>query len=109
MLIGKTIKGLRKKRKMTLTELSRKSGIQLATLSRIENSKMMGTVESHINIAKALGVEITDLYKGISAQTKNLTAETSQPNAEAFKHNEKSSHELLTKNIAGKKMVPVLI
>ena len=39
--LGKTIKRLRKARKLSLTEIARLSGIQLATLSRIENNKMV--------------------------------------------------------------------
>ena len=41
MFIGTKIKDLRKTQKMTLTELSQKSGVQLATLSRIEHMKMV--------------------------------------------------------------------
>ena len=55
MFIGQRIKQLREAQKMTLTELSEKSGVQLATLSRMENMKMTGTLESHIAIAQTLG------------------------------------------------------
>jgi transcriptional regulator with XRE-family HTH domain len=53
MNIGDNIKSQRLKRRLTLTELSLKSGVQLATLSRIENNKMSGTVKSHKSIAQA--------------------------------------------------------
>ena len=35
--IGTKIKSLRKKKNLTLTDISRLTGVQLATLSRIEN------------------------------------------------------------------------
>ncbi len=44
MFIGTKMHALRKAKKLTLTDLARKSGIQLATLSRIENLKMVGTI-----------------------------------------------------------------
>ena len=44
MLIGKRVKELRKARNMSLSELAKLSGVQIATLSRIENLKMIGTL-----------------------------------------------------------------
>src|SRR5882757_9175179 len=69
MFIGSKMLALRKAKRMSLTELSQTSGVQLATLSRIENMKMVGTLESHIQIAKALGVDVTELYKDITRES----------------------------------------
>ena len=109
MYIGKKLETLRKTKKMSLTELSQKSGVQLATLSRIENVKMVGTLESHINIAKALGIDVTELYKGIDKET--VGADYSEPHSrtDVFSHSEHSSYEILTKNVMQKKMIPVLV
>ena len=63
MHVGEIIHKLRKSKKMTLLELSNTSGVALATLSRMENGKMTGTLESHMNICKALEVNLPDLYK----------------------------------------------
>jgi transcriptional regulator with XRE-family HTH domain len=63
--IGSAIKELRQHRKMKLIELAEISKVQLATLSRIEHGIMTGTVETHIDIAKALGVRLTEIYKYI--------------------------------------------
>lgn len=72
MNIGDNIKSQRLKRRLTLTELSLKSGVQLATLSRIENNKMSGTVKSHKSIAQAMGIDITDLFKGKKIEQGNI-------------------------------------
>jgi len=109
MLIGNRIREMRKAQKMTLTELSQKSGVQLATLSRIEHMKMVGTLESHMNIAQALGIDVTQLYAGIGPETKPIEVETPQSLTDQFQHNEKSSYEILTKKVLNKKMMPVLI
>lgn len=111
MQIGKKIKELREARKMSLTELANLSGVQLATLSRIENLKMVGTVESHINIAKALGVDITHLYKGIHIREESTPSEPSSTptTRDTFSHNDQAYFEILTKNVLGKKMMPVLL
>lgn len=109
MLIGDKLQEIRKSQKITLTELSDKSGVQLATLSRIENKKMTGTIESHIAIAKALGIEIVDLYKSVTHENKKIEISKAADASEIFTHNEKSSFEILTKNILNKQMMPTLI
>jgi transcriptional regulator with XRE-family HTH domain len=49
--LGKRIKELRKSKKMTLVEIAKKTGIDQATLSRMENGKMTGTLDSHMRLA----------------------------------------------------------
>lgn len=110
MLIGTKIRALRKSQKMTLVELSERSGVQVATISRIETGKMMGRLDSHMNIAKALGVDITQLYADDAVTAgKNFEAESQDPQTDQFKHNERSSYEILTKNLMTKKMMPILV
>ena len=70
--IGKVIRELRKSEGMTLKQLSEKSGVQLATLCRIETGKMTGTLESHVLIANVFGVELYELYKNISTLPKKV-------------------------------------
>ncbi len=108
MYIGNTLNAIRKAKKMSLTELSEKSGVQMATLSRIENMKMVGTLESHINIAKALEIDVTELYKNIDKQTAAIEF-SDQTRTDVFTHSDQSSYEILTKNVLHKKMMPILI
>jgi transcriptional regulator with XRE-family HTH domain len=109
MYIGNKLHAIRKSKKMSLTELSQQSGVQLATLSRIENMKMVGTLESHINIAKALGVDVTELYKDIDKESAIIEYSNPQTRTDVFTHSEHSSYEILTKNVLQKKMMPILI
>lgn len=109
MLIGDKLHEIRKAKKLTLTELSEKSGVQLATLSRIENKKMTGTLESHIAIARALGIDVIDLYKSFIQEQKQVELSETIHSSEIFTHNEKSSFEILTKNVLSKQMMPTLI
>ena len=106
MYIGETLHAIRKAKRISLTELSEKSGVQMATLSRIENKKMVGTLESHLQIAKALGVDVTELYKGLSHQ--NAIIDVGR-DTDVFTHNDETSFEILTKNIMNKKMMPTLV
>src|SRR5258707_7974519 len=102
MLIGDKLHEIRKAKKITLTELSQKSGVQLATLSRIENKKMTGTIESHMAIAKALGIDVVELYSSLIREQKQIEVSQATKGSEVFTHNEKSSFEILTKNVLSK-------
>ena len=108
MFIGKRLKEIRKEKHVTLLELSEKSGVQMATLSRIENHKMTGTIESHIAIAKALEIDITQLYANVIRDTKRIDV-GKDPAADIFVHSDKSSFEILTTKVSSKKMLPTLI
>ena len=109
MLIGDIIYRLRKERKMTLLELSEKSGVALATLSRIENSKMTGTLQSHINICKALETDITELYKDLSLSKKKVEMRSRKARLDVFFHSKNASSEILISKDANKKMMPLII
>jgi transcriptional regulator with XRE-family HTH domain len=109
MSIGRKLKEFRKARGMTLVELSQKSGVQIASLSRMENMKMAGTLESHINICQALGIDITDLYHNIEKEHQRALLEKPKKTLDIFVHNDKSSYEILTTQILSKRMMPILL
>jgi len=98
MNIGEKIHKLRKEKNMTLLELSEKSGVALATLSRMENGRMTGTVESHVNICKALDVSIADIYKDLPGSPEKVEVQTREDGTEVFIHNKRASSEMLSGN-----------
>jgi len=109
MQVGEIIHKLRKERKMTLLELSTKSGVALATLSRMENGRMTGTLESHMNICKALEVSLPDLYRDLEASSKTVDVQTKKTRTDVFVHDKRSSSEMLAPNVLNKKMMPTMI
>ena len=72
--LGKAMLQMRNAKKLTLVKLAKMSGIDQATLSRIENEKMTGTLESHSRIAKSLGVPLPDLYTTVLTKTVTKTS-----------------------------------
>jgi quercetin dioxygenase-like cupin family protein/DNA-binding Xre family transcriptional regulator len=94
---------------MTLLDLSEKSGVALATLSRIENGKMTGTLKSHIKICAAFGIPLTDLYKELPSSKKTLDVKTSPAGPKVSIHDRKSSSVMLVSGVQSKKMLPLLI
>ena len=70
---------------------------------------MTGTLESHIQISKALGINLTDLYSDIAVDVDKEPSPTPQKQKETFFHNEKASFEILTSNVLSKKMLPSIV
>jgi transcriptional regulator with XRE-family HTH domain len=109
MKIGKRMHILRKEKDLTLEELSKKSGVALATLSRMENDKMTGTLSSHTRICKALGISIAALYRELEDETKTVEKVPQRKRTEHFIHARKAKYELLVTKTSGKKIMPLIM
>lgn len=62
MKFGNNLKILRQQRNMTLRVMSKLSGVQSATLSRMENNKAIGSIKSYMDIAKVLKLRLSELF-----------------------------------------------
>ena len=62
-----------------------------------------------MNIAKALEIDITQLYAGMVQKEDKVALRTSRSETDVFVHSEKSSYEILTSKILSKKMMPILL
>jgi transcriptional regulator with XRE-family HTH domain len=107
--LGQRIKTLRKMRDLTLTDVAKKTGIDQATLSRMENGLMVGTIHSHMRIANALGIPLPDLYKDTLDKLSETKEKSFTKKIETFSHAGGAVAELLTSGILQKKMMPVLL
>jgi len=108
--LGARIRSLRREGKLTLAELSKLSQVALATLSRIETGKMTGTLESHMAIAKVLGVPLPDLYRDVAAETPLVILHPrGQPNGDRFVYGKGAAFEMLTSKVFAKRMMPLLL
>ena len=110
--IGDKLRSLRKSRKVTLVELAKSSGVDAATISRIETGRMTGTLESHVKLARGLGVKLTDLFLGIEeAQArKAVSVQGRGGRSEVYVYETgKSSMAMLTADVLQKKLMPALI
>ena len=111
MDIGEKLKKLRKTRDLTLDDISRKSGVGKATLSRIENNITPGTLRTHMKICQALNLNLKDLYEGLDAPQNEITtfSEKTSDEAEVFSYDEKTKSIILTKNAQRNNMLPQLL
>ena len=107
--LGQRIKALREIRKLTLVEVAKKTGIDQATLSRIENGRMTGTLNSHMRIAEALSLRLPDLYSDVLNKLSEAKEKAAKQKLETFSHSSGAVAELLTTGVLQKKMMPLLV
>ena len=60
--IGNTIRDFRAKQGLTLKEISKKTGLSTGYLSKVENAKKSPPVSTLLSIAKALEVNISEIF-----------------------------------------------
>jgi quercetin dioxygenase-like cupin family protein len=85
------------------------SSVQIATLSRMENEKMTGTLESHIKLASAFGISLPELYENVANKNAEAKEKAAREKVETFSHSSGAVSELLTTAILRKKMMPILL
>lgn len=107
--LGAQIRKLRRNRNLTLKSVSKITGIDMAILSRIENDKMSGTVDSHLKLAECFGVGLSEIYEGVSNASFPASRNKAAKLETHYKTGKGSAAELLTRDLLQKKMLPVLI
>ena len=70
--IGRNIKRFRVAEGLTLKELARRSGVSIATISKIENDKISGGFETIYKIARGLGILVTEIITTDFAKTERI-------------------------------------
>ena len=107
--LGDRIRVLRKERRLTLVEVARRTGIDQATLSRIETGVMTGTLNSHMKIAGVLGIPLPRLYEKVVNRGLEEKERRFREKLGSFSHSSGAVAELLTTSILQKKMLPILL
>jgi transcriptional regulator with XRE-family HTH domain len=94
-ILGKNIKLFRSRRQLSQADLAEKSGISITFLSNIERGNNFPLAGTLCGLAKALEVEVWELFKGdlapsdskkiISQLSEDITRNVSLSLAEVFK------------------------
>ncbi len=106
--LGARLRKLRKEKGLTLVEVSQKTSVAQATLSRIETGTMIGTIESHEKIAEVLGVGLAELYSGLDSRYEQI-AHTQEAGRKVTHQSKNVQVDLLTTENFKKKITPLLI
>lgn len=70
--IGKKLRQSRIDQKISLVELSKKSGVSFANISKIETGKVSGGFQTIYKIARGLGILVADIMAEDDAQEEKL-------------------------------------
>lgn len=91
---------------MTQAELTQRSGVDKAIISKIESGKMPGTVECHKKLAEVFGLKLSELYAYLE-EDKLEPAEyhSSESKTDVYQ----DFLEILTNKPLAKKMLPTFI
>ena len=60
--IGKVVRGLRTRHKLTLEQVAHRTGLSISLLSQIERAESSASISSLYRIATAFGVKVRDLF-----------------------------------------------
>lgn len=107
--LGNRVRSLRRAKGITLVEVSRRTGVAQATLSRIETGTMIGTIESHEKIAEALGIGLAELYAGLDSRYETIGHQKTSERRTVSHLGKDMRLELLTTESSRKKITPFLM
>jgi len=108
LVLAETVRTLRSRAKLTLQQLSARTGISVSTLSKIENGQLSPTYEKIAALAKGLSVAVTELFGGLQKPMpvgrRSLTRA-----GQGVPYETRRYHcELLNADLAEKKFMPLL-
>ncbi|MEG2342465.1 MAG: helix-turn-helix domain-containing protein [Bacilli bacterium] len=79
MNVSTKLKSLRKENKLTLKELSAKSGVSVSFISDIENMRRKPSIDTLETLSKALGVSINVFFGNETTKTNSTSIEKDFP------------------------------
>jgi transcriptional regulator with XRE-family HTH domain len=105
--LGQRLRSLRRQQRLTLKDLSARSGVALSTLSKIELGQVAASYEKFTAVARALGVDIGRLFEAQPAApaagpVHTRFAETAGVDAGPY------HYRLLAADYAGRRMTPMV-
>ncbi len=73
--LGGRLRTLRRANGLTLKGLAKTSGVDPATISKMERGQMLGTLESHLRLSRALGLTLAKLYAPLQGPFQHALAQ----------------------------------
>lgn len=109
MTLGRKLREFRQVKDWSLAELAKRSGVALSSLSRMETGKMTGTLESHLKVARALGVRLSELYSSLDAPGPPVEVKRAEELTDSIAAGKGAVLSVLASAPLQKKMLPTLL
>jgi transcriptional regulator with XRE-family HTH domain len=110
------LKSIRAARGWTLAQVSKRTGLPIATLSKIENEKISLSYDKLVRISEGLGIDIGRLFGGTEAKRDGISGVAPSGRRSITRNGEGSvietktySHLYPAADLLNKRLVPVIV
>lgn len=110
--LGRSLKAIRTRMDLTLAEVAERTGVSVATLSKIENGQLSPTYDKLTQLCEGLGLDISAFFREPDeAQAREVTARRSitRRGEGLLVQTPNYDYRYLCTDLAHKRMVPILI
>ena len=105
--MGQRVKDLRESRGLTLQALSDRSGLAISTISKMERGLMAPTYDRFSNLARGLGVDVSELFSAQGGTFEHGTVGVARASDFGYLETENYTYEMLFPDVRGKTMIPM--
>ncbi|WP_093176500.1 XRE family transcriptional regulator [Pseudovibrio sp. Tun.PSC04-5.I4] len=106
--IGERVKAFRKAQQLSLSELSARTGISEATLSRVENDQTLMSAANLYVLSQALNVDMSAFFDSTGCPARSGIRSITRKGQGVSLETERYSAQVLCNDITNKKMNPAI-
>jgi len=106
--IGAKLKAFRRAKSLSLSDLSKMTGVSEATLSRVENEQVPVSAHNLYVLSQVLGVDITAFFEDQASPIRNGVRSISRKGEQAPVETARYLSDVLCTDLANKKMHPAV-
>ncbi|PWC84738.1 hypothetical protein TSH100_17170 [Azospirillum sp. TSH100] len=107
-MLASTMKRLRTAARLTLQQLSERSGVSVSTLSKIENGQLSPTYEKIAALASGLGVEVGELFGQVPKPTPLGRRSITKAGSGVVYETDQYRYEAVNADLPNKRFVPLV-
>ncbi|MBS4047127.1 MAG: helix-turn-helix transcriptional regulator [Alphaproteobacteria bacterium] len=105
--LGSRVRGIRQSKRMTLKDVANRSGLAVATLSKVENNRLSPTYENIIRLARGLDVDIAVLFSDQPQLSPHGRRSITRLGKGKVFETETYDYEMLCTDVVGKRIIPL--
>ncbi|WP_374633190.1 helix-turn-helix domain-containing protein [Ferrovibrio sp.] len=105
--LGSRVRGIRQSKRMTLKDVANRSGLAVATLSKVENNRLSPTYENIIRLARGLDVDIAVLFSDQPQLSPHGRRSITRLGQGKVFETETYNYEMLCTDVVGKRIIPL--
>ncbi|WP_454854974.1 helix-turn-helix domain-containing protein [Rhizobium binxianense] len=109
MPVGAVLSRIRFENRWTLAEVSRRTGVSISSLSKIENNQSTPAYSVLVRLADGLGIDFTDLIGGSTQRFASAARVITRTGEGTAYVNRMGAYEALASGLAAKSMQPMII